>query len=63
MGMIKAKHRWTGHFVSDKKKKRKDNNDSEDSIELEVTTCPYCGAKLMLFDSKTKICGNCRKKI
>jgi len=49
--------------VSDSDTKRKDNNDSEDSIELEVTTCPYCGAKLMLFDSKAKICGNCRKKL
>lgn len=35
----------------------------EDSLEtIEVTTCPYCGAKLMIFDSKTKICGRCGKR-
>lgn len=65
MALMRKKSKRTGKFRS--YPGRYDQNEDSEEVKImetiDVMTCPHCGRKLMVFDSRPKFCGHCGKKL
>jgi ribosomal protein L37AE/L43A len=62
---MRKKCKRTGRFRSypGRYVQKEDSEETKILETIDVMTCPYCGRKLVVFDSRPKFCGHCGKKL